>query len=245
MNQILIEQRIYVTKEMKRKKKIYKTLYIISMITLIVLVLYYFMAEKERNDREGLSREIMQQINNDNTTVEERKIVVALNDRTEDPNATQIEIPVNTVQDQPSQEPITSNITTSNGQSYTTEATLSYPKLGISYPVLSEESEELLKISLCKYWGPSPNEVGNYCIVGHNYKSGKMFGKLSMASIGDQVELKDLSGKTIIYIVYNKYVVEPTDVSCTTQKTNGQREMTLITCTDYGKRRLVIKAREI
>lgn len=93
MNQILIEQRIYVTKEMKRKKKMYKTLYIISMITLIVLVLYYFIAEKERNDREGLSREIMQQINNDNTTVEERRIVVALNDRTEDPNATPIEVP--------------------------------------------------------------------------------------------------------------------------------------------------------
>ncbi len=100
MNQILIEQRIYVTREMKRKKKIYKTLYIISMITLIVLILYYFIAEKERNDREGVSREIMQQINNDNTTVEERKIVVALNDRTEDPEVTPIEVPINETNEQ-------------------------------------------------------------------------------------------------------------------------------------------------
>lgn len=242
MNQILIEQRIYVTKEMKRKKKFYKALYIISMLTLIVLILYYFIAEKNRNDSEGLSREIMQQINNDNTTVEERRIVIALNDRTEDSNITPIEVPAN---DPEQTEPTTSSFTASNGQSYTTEATLSYPKLGINYPVLSEENEELLKISLCKYWGPNPNDVGNYCIVGHNYKSGKMFGKLSMASIGDQVELKDFNGKTIIYRVYNKYVVEPTDVSCTSQKTNGQREVTLITCTDYGKRRLVVKAREI
>jgi len=245
MNQILIEQRIYVTKEMKKKKKFYKTLYIISMITLIVLILYYIIAEKNRNDSEGLSREIMQQINNDNTTVEERKIVIALNDRTEDPNVTPIEVPINEVDEQQTNETTTSSFTASNGQSYTTEATLSYPKLGISYPVLSEENEELLKISLCKYWGPSPNEVGNYCIVGHNYKSGKMFGKLSMANIGDQIELKDFSGRTIIYRVYNKYVVEPTDVSCTSQKTNGQREITLITCTDYGKRRLVVRAREL
>lgn len=243
MNQILIENRVYVTKEMRIKKKIYKTLYIVAMITLIVLIFYYIIAEKNRNDREGLSREIMQQISNDNTTVEERRIVVALNDRTEDPNVQPIEVPVET--ETPEEQPVTSNVTASDGQSYTTEATLSYPKLGITYPVLSQESEALLKISLCKYWGPKPNEVGNYCIVGHNYKSGKMFGKLSMASIGDMIELKDLAGRTVTYTVYNKYVVEPTDVSCTSQKTNGQKEITLITCTDYGKRRLVIKAREI
>ena len=116
--------------------------------------------------------------------------------------------------------------------------------MGINYPVLSEESEELLKVSLCKYWGPNPNTVGNYCIVGHNYRSGKMFGKLSGASVGDEVSLTDLSGNKVIYVVYNRYVVDPTDVSCTSQLTNGQREITLITCTNYGQDRLVIKARE-
>ena len=45
--------------------------------------------------------------------------------------------------------------------------------------------------------------------------------------------------------VYNKYVVKPTDTSCTTQHTNGYRELTLITCTNYGKERLVVKCREI
>lgn len=118
--------------------------------------------------------------------------------------------------------------------------------LGISYPVLSEESDELLKVSLCKYWGPNPNEIGNYCIVGHNYKSGKMFGKLSQSAIGDQVTLKDISTGTIVtYSIYNRYVVKPTDVSCTSQRTNGKRELTLITCTNYGQERLVVKAREI
>ena len=133
---------------------------------------------------------------------------------------------------------------TANGKNYTTEAILEYPKLGINYPVLSEETEELLKISLCKYWGPNPNKVGNYCIVGHNYKSGKMFGKLSGAEIGDEVNLTDLNGDKVTYSVYNKYVVEPTDVSCTSQLTNNQKEITLITCTNYGQDRLVVKARE-
>jgi sortase A len=128
---------------------------------------------------------------------------------------------------------------------YSTEAIISIPSIGISYPVLSETTDELLEISVNKYWGPKPNEVGNYCIVGHNYKNGKMFGRLSELVNGDIVELEDLSGKMVKYKVYNRYVVKPTDTSCTSQLTNGKKELTLITCTNYGKDRLVIKCRAL
>ena len=40
-------------------------------------------------------------------------------------------------------------------------ANLNIPSLGIKYPVLSSTSTALLKISLNKYWGANPNEVGN------------------------------------------------------------------------------------
>lgn len=240
MNQILIEQRIYITREMKQKRRTYKVLYILSILTLIALLVYYVYAEKNRNDQEALGQEILEQLG-DATTVEEEGIVIALDEEYNDGDDVEAVEPI-PIEDE--HEPISSTIQTSNG-SYNTEAILSYPKLGISYPVLSEESDSLLKVSLCKYWGPSPNQVGNYCIVGHNYKSGKMFGKMYMAKTGDEVQLKDLSGNTIKYSVYNIYTVEPTDVSCTSQLTNGKREITLITCTNYGKQRLVVKAREI
>ena len=231
MNQILISEKVYVTREMKRKRKIYKTLYIISVLTVIVLLLYYIVTERNKIAKEGLSHEILEQIINDNTIIEERTIVVALDNNADDEEAVQIQ-PI--VEEPENEEPPVREVTTSDGQNYETEAVLTIPKLGISYPVLTEESEELLKVSLCKY-----------CVVGHNYKNGTMFGKLSMTSVGDEITLKDLSGKTITYSINNKYVVEPTDVSCTSQLTNGQRELTLITCTDYGKRRLVVKAREL
>ena len=195
------------------------------------------MAEYDKSQKEQISREILNQMN-DSTTVEDNFIVVAL-----DEEPTDEEVPIVELQTTTTTNEIDSEVT-ANGVSYQTEAILDYPKLGINYPVLSEESEELLKVSLCKYWGPNPNKVGNYCIVGHNYRSGKMFGKLSGASIGDEVSLTDLSGNKVIYVVYNRYVVDPTDVSCTSQLTNGQREITLITCTNYGQDRLVIKARE-
>ena len=132
-----------------------------------------------------------------------------------------------------------------DGSAYYSEAILRIDSLGIEYPILSDTSEELLKISLNKIWGPNPNEIGNYCIAGHNYKSGKMFGKLKQIEIGDKIVLEDLSGRVITYEVYDKYIVEPEDVSCTTQHTGGKREVTLITCQNSGKQRLVVRTREI
>ena len=242
MNQILISKKIYVTREMKRKKMIYKTLYILSIITIIILLVYFVFAESMRNSQEALGKEILEQI--DNTTVLDQTIVVALDEEYENDEEDESQI-VQFNEEEIENETVKSKVSTSDGNQYDAEAVLSFPRLGITYPVLSDENDRLLKVSLCKYWGPSPNNVGNYCIVGHNYKSGKMFGKLSMAEIGDQVILSDLSGRKITYSIYNKFKVDPTDVSCTSQRTNGKREITLITCTNYGKERLVLKAREI
>ena len=72
-----------------------------------------------------------------------------------------------------------------------------------------------------------------------------MFGRLNELKNGDIVELQDLTGRTLKYQVYNKYVVEPTDTRCTSQLTNGRKELTLITCTNYGTQRLVVKCREV
>ena len=81
--------------------------------------------------------------------------------------------------------------------------------------------------------------------MGHNYANGKMFGKLSQMEIGDIAILEDMNGKKVKYEAYDIYIVEPTDVSCTSQLTNGSREITLITCKTYGTQRLVVKCREV
>ena len=149
------------------------------------------------------------------------------------------------VEDLPQETSVTEYVA-KDGEDYTAEAFLTIPKLDISYQVLSKTSDELLKISLNKYWGNGPNKVGNYCIVGHNYANGKLFGKLSQMEIGDIAELKSTSnGKTVQYEAYAKYTVNPDDVSCTSQLTDGKREITLITCKNFGTQRLIIKCREI
>ena len=258
MNQILVSQKVYVTKETKRKRIIFKSLYIICILIIIALSIYYVLAERNRNAKEAIGQDILRELSDgeDSTVSKDNAIVISLDDSQEDNDANDgetdevIEDPVIIPDNDENQnvdgiqENVKPTVTTKSGKKYNVDAIIYYKKLGIKYSVLSEESDDLLKISVCKYWGPNPNEVGNYCIVGHNYRSGKMFGKLSEASNGDEILLKDLSGKTVTYTVYNKYVIEPTDVSCTSQLTNGAREITLITCTNQGKKRLVVKARE-
>lgn len=121
---------------------------------------------------------------------------------------------------------------------------LKIDKINIMYPILSKSSEELLKISPCRFYGPMPNEVGNLCIAGHNYANKKHFGNLSLLNIGDIFQIYDLNGNTIDYIIYNKLEVSANDTSCINQNTNNIREVTLITCNTIKGNRLVLKAKE-
>ena len=138
---------------------------------------------------------------------------------------------------------IKSKYKASNGKTYDVIANLNIPSLGIKYPVLSSTSTALLKISLNKYWGANPNEVGNMCIVGHNYEDSRFFGKLNKIKKGAIVKITDLTGKTLDYEVYDTYTVGPYDTDCTSQLTKGNTEVTLITCNKDGSKRFVVKAR--
>ena len=254
MNQILVTRKLYITPELYKKKKVYKFTLFLSVFLVCLLSSYYIYAEYDRSRSEEVSQEILSGIRfeeavenlNDDTTIKTKDnvIVVAIMDEEETQVVSQTQIVnQNTNNDM---ELIGGYITTKDGTKVYTEAILNIPRLEINYPVLSETSEELLKISVNKFWGPNgPNEVGNYCIVGHNYKSKKMFGRLSEIVDGDIVELTDGSGRTIKYSVYDRYIVDPTDVNCTSQLTNGRKDITLITCTNYGKQRLVVKAKEV
>ena len=252
MNQILITKKLYVTPELKRKKKIYKWEFFLSVFVLCILVSAYIYAEYDRNKSEEVSQEILENLDipeEDTTVADNNVLVVVLNEElSQEEEEQSVE-----VENTPQNTPILVNRDvkkTSTGYNYTTVATISIPKLNIKYPILdgqthsAEETEALLKISLTKFWGPEPNEVGNFCIVGHNYRNTKFFSKLSTLEIGDTIDVTDLSGRTIKYMVYDQYVVEPTDVNCTSQLTDGKKEITLITCTLDSKHRTIIKARE-
>ena len=244
MNQILVTQKLYMTPELKRKKKIYRFEFIISIFLVCILFSYYIYAEYDKSKNEQLSQEILSDLNieetlpeEDNTTIQMKDniLIVILDDEEQE----------EVVKETPKVKITSEKYTTKTGDSYTIIAKVNIPKLNKEYPIISKTTDELLKISPCKFWGPKPNEVGNFCIVGHNYRNEKFFSKVPTLERGDTIELTDMEGRTIKYVVYTKYTVDPADVACTSQLTKGRKEVTLITCTDDSKQRVVVKAREV
>ena len=117
-------------------------------------------------------------------------------------------------------------------------------EIGLTYPILSSSSEELLEISPCRFYGPMPNKAGNLCIAGHNYIDNKHFGKIHYLKIGNTIKIFDLSSNFVEYTIYDKKEIRADDLSCTNQETNGLREITLITCNNIKGNRVCIKAKE-
>jgi len=126
---------------------------------------------------------------------------------------------------------------------YDVVAKLEIPKIELETYIINF-SESALNVSVTKFWGANANEPGNFCIAGHNFKNKNMFHNLKELEIGDEFKVKDNKVGIVNYEIYNIYTVVPEDVSCLSQNTNGEREVTLITCTNDSKKRIIIKSRE-
>ena len=246
MNQILVSQKVYVTPAMKKKKVFFKIEFFLSIFLLVALSSYCIYAEYDRNKDEAVSKDILGQIEFQDDTVVEQVIVITLNSALEDnEEESNVQVAEQEVPVEITPEQLT---VASDGTEYYTIGVINIPKINVNYPILSTESQnidEILKISPCKFWGPNPNEVGNLCIVGHNYKNSKFFSKVPKLELGDTFEVQDLSGRTLTYEIYDKFIVDPENTQCTSQITEGRKEVTLITCTNDNKQRVIVKAKEV
>lgn len=255
MNQILITEKLYITPELKRKKKVYKFNFFLSIFLVCSLISLCIFSEYDRNKSEETSQQIMSDFNNEaqeDTTIAKNNILIVVLDEEEQGTQTSNDSnrggAANNTQSTPIQQ---TTQTTSEGYRYSTIATINIPKINVQYPILDgetdseQETEALLKISPTKFWGANPNEIGNFCIVAHNYRNSKFFSKVPTLENDDVIEITDLSGKTLRYSVYSKFEVVPEDLSCTSQLTNGNKEITLITCTNDSKMRVIVKARAV
>ena len=117
-------------------------------------------------------------------------------------------------------------------------------KIKLDYPILSDVSDELLKIAPCRFAGPLPNKIGNLCIAGHNYIDNTSFAQIVKLTSGDTINIYGLDGKSVEYHVTEKKEVEGTDFSCTSQFTGGKRIVTLMTCNSIKQTRVIVRAEE-
>ena len=122
---------------------------------------------------------------------------------------------------------------------------INIPKIGIEYPILEKTNKESLDLSITKFWGEKINQKGNVVLAGHNRLNNTMFGKIDKLENGDIIELTDSQMVTVKYQVFDKYIIDPNDIDCIFPVDENAREVTLITCSNRDKNRLVVKAREI
>ncbi len=150
--------------------------------------------------------------------------------------------------------PVSGNTT---GNSTTTKKTSKYngfevlgtieiPKTNVKYPVLAKLSAKALDTAVCAVYPQNAvlNTIGNVVIAGHNYRNGTFFSNNKKLSNGDKIYITDLEGKKVTYVIYNKYQTDENDTKSYNKDTNGKREITLSTCTDDSKARIIIEARE-
>lgn len=119
--------------------------------------------------------------------------------------------------------------------------TIIIPKLNIKYPFFNKCTDDLLKFSPCKLYGEMPYNKSNLCITGHNYNDNRFFGRINELTKNDKITITDNLKNEFNYFVYTKYEVDETDTS-PLYSNNDSYYLTLITCNNSNKKRIIIKA---
>ncbi|MCR5609336.1 MAG: class D sortase [Lachnospiraceae bacterium] len=116
-------------------------------------------------------------------------------------------------------------------------------KLDIAFAVVEGAARENIRYAIGHITGTSDiGQSGNCVLAGHRGGIyGQFFKHLDKLDNGDIVCLTDLSGKEYNYKVYDSFVVEPTDVYIT-DNIEGKDTLTMVTCENKGKQRLIVRA---
>jgi sortase A len=118
------------------------------------------------------------------------------------------------------------------------------PKIDLKVAVGEGIENKTLKYAVGHFEGTAmPGEKGNFAVAGHrSYTYSEYFNRLDELDIGDDIIVKTNKGE-FTYKVYEKKVVEPTEVSVL-DKTK-EPTITLVTCTPIrvATHRLIVKGK--
>ncbi len=119
------------------------------------------------------------------------------------------------------------------------------PKINLNYIIVSEVDRDSIEVAIAIQDEVSVglNKVGNTVLVSHNYKNGTLFSNASNLANDDKIYITDKTGTRQSYTIYNIYTTGTGDSDYMERDTNGEKEITLVTCANETKSRLVICAK--
>ncbi|SQC85519.1 sortase [Clostridium perfringens] len=201
-----------------------KGLVVLSIIGAILVAVSLFFDFKAKNIQENLIKEYEERSkeNNTNEIAEDNGIIT---DKSQEQTSNTYQNKVNK----------NNNSATNNDGVI---AILKISSINLKVPVVN--GEENLNYVVAKYRN-SPNfgENGNTILAGHNNMAGSIFKNLYKVKIGEIVEVQK-DNEIFKYKITEREIVEPNDPSLLTQDLN-KKEITLITCTNRAKQRLILK----
>lgn len=118
------------------------------------------------------------------------------------------------------------------GQEYI--GVLEIPAKALTLPVISQWSDERLKVAPCRYSGSIYS--GDIVIAGHNYAS--HFSRIKGLAAGDEVRFTDMDGNIFAYAVAQIETLRGDDVP---GMQAGEWDLTLFTCTYGGGSRAAVR----
>ncbi len=220
--------------------KVLTVILIISIIAIIGLIIFvgidWYKAYMANSDSEESLGQFNSYINNVNTTDQEG------NNQIDNSEIITPNIDTNTENTTNSQSGNSNKPLTYKG--FEVAGRIEIPKTKVNYYLLNDASPKAMETAIVVLYGPGPNKVGNTVLAGHNFRNGTFFSNNKKLQEGDKIYITDMEGKRVEYEIYHIYTTNEHDFSYAVRDTGGKREISLTTCTDDSKNRLIIWAKE-
>lgn len=120
-------------------------------------------------------------------------------------------------------------------------AIIKIPSINLNTVVVHGMEKEYLNYYVCHFENSSmPGEVGNFSLAGHSsYIYNEVFNNLYKTKVNDEIIIKTLNNE-FTYTITEIIEVTPDRVDVLEQDMS-KKELTIVTCTDSGKNRLIVK----
>lgn len=121
-------------------------------------------------------------------------------------------------------------------------ALIDIPSIGLNTVIIHGIENKYLNHYVCHFENTTmPGENGNFAVAGHSsFRYNEVFNELHKANVGDKINIKTLN-EEFTYVITEVFETDPENIEVLNQN-NDIKEMTIVTCSNGGKDRLIVKA---
>lgn len=120
-------------------------------------------------------------------------------------------------------------------------ALIEIPSIKLNTVIVHGVNDKLLNSYVCHFENTAmPGEYGNFAIAGHSsYVYSQVLDDLHKVNVNDEINIRTIS-QQLIYVITDVFITAPESIEVLNQN-NDIKEITIITCSNRGANRLIIK----